>query len=234
MSLVIYEQPRLVFIHIPKSGGTSITLALRQAALQQGWREIVHEFYTHISLSKLSAAMAQAQDGASPLSLAALSPEWLETARIFAMIRNPWARMVSLYSFRLERALARIEQRSLCKQVKKSDPVQDLAIVAEMRQLGFSRWLQSTRLQEALYGVPLTQKSQLSWCRDASGNLGRCKLLRLESPDTQFLASVGVSILPRVNRSGVNGAYQACYDGDAQRFVAHHFAEDIEWGGYVF
>jgi hypothetical protein len=218
MSLLIYQEPPLAFIHIPKSGGSSMTMAIKDAARRNHWVEQAHTLHTHAGCSDLCQIVSE---------------QWLATAQVATVLRNPWARMLSLYHFRLSRALARIASRANFQTVK-SDPANDAAIVAEMQEQGFSRWLQGARLHEVLYGLPLTQKSQLSWCRDAQGVVRVNSFLKLEALDRAILAQLGIDQLPHLNKSRASDDYRSHYDAGARDFVARHFAEDIECGGYRF
>lgn len=220
MSLLVYEDQGIAFVHIPKSGGTSVTNALILTARQGGWAPLQHKLYTHADFVELKKIV---------------SDSFISNAKIFSVIRNPWDRLVSLYEFRLARALERIRLRSF-GHVYDIDLADDLSIVEQMQGLGFCRWLQSSTLHEARYGIPITRKSQLSWCRDESGRIGVSNILLLEAIDMEFLSLVGVNSLPHMNKSkrSPDQKYQSYYDFRSREFVEFYFGEDIEFGSYVF
>jgi hypothetical protein len=216
--MLIFDKPSLAFIHIPKSGGDSMTSALAQAAARHGWTP--------------HPAVLAKHDGAQALTNA-VAADWLAGAVVLAIVRNPWARLASLHDFRLQRAEQRLAKRA-AGIATKSDLDTDVAIVEEMRALGFCRWLTSTRLHEETYGVPLTRKPQLSWCRDAQGAFLATEVLRLESMDAGLLERLGIGRFPHVHRTEAPARYQDRYDAQAIDFVRRHFAEDIEFGRYRF
>jgi len=220
MSLVVFDNPALAFIHIPKSGGTSVSAAIAMAGNNNGWEFKQNNLYTHADLSDLICLMGE---------------DWGARADIIAVIRNPWDRLVSLYNFRLTKAIQWIDQRAQGQTVKRgtSDKI-DKEAVAEMQELGFIRWILETRCHEEQYGMPLTRKPQISWCRDAKGYLSVTKLMKLGSLDMDYFRSIGVTSIPELNRFRVSCEYRNLYDTRARHFVQKYFEEDIDVGRYSF
>lgn len=126
----------------------------------------------------------------------------MKSADIFTVIRNPFDRLVLLYNFRLYSAKQRICHDNLNKlEVKIKCDIQDRQIVYEMETLGFSRWICDTRLHEERYGISITYKSQLSWCRDCVGNLRVSKFLKFEHIYFEYPSSLGITELPLIHQS---------------------------------
>jgi hypothetical protein len=220
LGLILFSEPPLAFIHIPKSAGTSIGTALARAGKTNGWLPKAHDLHSHAGVADLAGFMGE---------------HWMGGAEIIAVIRNPWDRLVSLYNFRLAVARQRIEKRARGEFVKAGiSDEQDRQIVDELQGLGFSRWLRESRLHEERYGVPATRKSQMSWCCDAAGVSRVTRLLKLERLDMEYLRRLGADEIPELNRLRTAGDYRKYYDDEAIGFVGKYFAADIEAGGYEF
>lgn len=134
----------------------------------------------------------------------------------FGFIRNPWARMVSLYRFMCQRKW------------KHGDPYDPEAI----RKAGFREWLlhHPFVMREDVVTVPLQNRSQMYW-------LAGCDFIgRTEDMPSSFRAAclrAGIKgrTLPHINRTR-GGDWRLEYDDTTAEHVARHFAADIAFGGY--
>ena len=91
------RQRRLVFLHIPKTAGTSIEQAL---GLHGPWDQ--ENLATGFGLVKSRNLLARNLSSnflqhLSLLELEALFPEALEDAELFTVVRDPWARLLSSF-----------------------------------------------------------------------------------------------------------------------------------------
>lgn len=89
-SISLKNQPNSIFVHIPKTGGTTLNAAMRGAY----WQSEPDEFYRHILSDKSS--------NAGDIFDEKLNDKYIG-ATIFMMVRNPVDRMVSEYYFIKER-----------------------------------------------------------------------------------------------------------------------------------
>jgi hypothetical protein len=214
----INHDARLVFIHIPKTGGTSIEAALgmfhrwqdenTDAAfgliqspqwMSRGW---VSSFLQHLSYSEL----------------AELAPAEVMTGYFsFAWIRNPWDRMVSVYSNTDPHLLGEADQSGL-----------------QLRGLRFPDFVAALEGFEHVHLRP-----QHEFILTADGQtlvdfVGRFEHFARDF--TQLVQSARLRpglVLPHKNASGHAG-YRSLYDEASRRAVEHRYAADIERFGYRF
>lgn len=199
---LLSRDPFFIFVHIPKTGGSSLTAALRNPSC------LAHGLGTHASFCQAVAAHPA-----------------FAAAPVYAVFRNPWARLWSLYNFALNSAIERIEARKRGEPVKtKHDARQDKRDVEEMLRLGFSTWVMAGRTN--------------------NGHNTRCQLdfvkspqlipLRFESLAEEAGELLGLD-LPRINPTVyISRDYRPQYSPAARHFVAEVYGPDIERFGYRF
>jgi hypothetical protein len=214
--MIISRGRSYAFVHIPKTGGTSMALALEARAMKDDImlgdtpkalkrRGRVKGVLTRGRLWK-HATLADIDGLVSTAELAEMFT--------FTLVRNPWDRMVSYYHWLLEQTFDHPAVR-LAK-------AQDFA--------GFLR-------------APSTQKAQRDWpaaryMTDASG-VERCALyIRLEhfaADVAPLTAHLGFDLeLPRANRSDRGGSFQTYYTDETREIVATCCARDIKRFDYKF
>ncbi|MCM2291260.1 sulfotransferase family protein [Allorhizobium sp. BGMRC 0089] len=193
-----------IFIHVPKTAGRAITKRLG------GESDAVP---THLPYHRLSDFNI-----ASPFT--------------FGFVRNPWDRLVSLYSFMCQKPLQSYES-PLYQQ--------------HIRDIGFKAWLlddgffmkQDEHWQcESLQ--PMQRRSQMFWL-EGCDFIGRVEtinddFIRLRKQlglKPRLAEWFGLPALSRKNASK-RGAYRDYYDSRSIDFVAEHFAAEIDRFGYRF
>ncbi|MEL6913629.1 MAG: sulfotransferase family 2 domain-containing protein [Pseudomonadota bacterium] len=214
---MIYAPERgYLFIHIPKTGGTSLAKALEAKAkpgdimagdtpkARRRKRRLEGlpargRLWKHSTLRDL--------DGW-------LGPAELEELFIFTMVRNPWDRLVSYYHW--------LRAQSF-----------DHAAVSLAKSTDFSGFLAHPHTAESLRAAPYS-----SYVVDASGQ-ERCHLfIRLEHHREDLAgleAAVGFRVnLPHENRSERPADYRSIYSESDSLRVAELCAEDIARFGYRF
>jgi len=167
----------------------------------------------------------------------------------FGFMRNPWARMVSLYRF-------------LCqKNFKKRDNFDQEAV----RRMGFKRWLLEDEfimteddhpegepwvmkdhwrmppVEDEPFGakppreryLKAMQRRPQMWWLEGCDFIGK-----LENVDTDWtkaleLGGIKARSLPHSNRTK-GGDWRLEHNDQTIEFIAEHFAPDIEFGGYTF
>ena len=205
-----------VFVHIPKTGGTSLALALEGRAMKDDImlgdtpkalkrRHRVRDVRTKGRLWK-HATLADIDGLVSPAELAKMFT--------FTLVRNPWDRMVSYYHWLRDQDFAH--------------PAVTLAKAQD-----FSGFLRD----------PDTQRVQQDWpaaryMTDVQG-VERCDLyIRLEHFEADvapLAAHLGFDLsLPRVNRSDRAARFQDYYTDETRQIVARCCAIDIKRFDYRF
>ena len=215
--MIVSRARNYVFVHIPKTGGTSLALALegraakddiligdtpkarRRRKRQQGLKA-AGRLWKHASLAEIDGLVA---------------PEELAGMFVFTIVRNPWDRMVSYYRWLREQEF-------------------DHPAVGLAARLDFSAFLAHPLIAESFRAAPC--KSHVT---DASG-VERCDLyLRFEdmAPGLALVEErLGLRLgpLPHVNRSKRLRDWRRYYsDADAAR-LAEICARDIADFGYGF
>jgi hypothetical protein len=205
---------RFLFIHVPKTGGNSLFQALREYSderiitpgpVQDGIERFgtVNDAYPtivkHSSLSEYQAA---------------LPTEVFQSLYKFAVLRNPWERMISWF-FSPHRQLPQKARRLW----------QGAGEWSREKFLAFLTRRQATRHYTCLPGAP-TLSHDLDF------------LMRFERLDEDFAEvckrlEIPARPLPKYNRS-TRQHYSHYYDDDLVALVGGMFPEEIEFGGYRF
>ncbi|WP_298858032.1 sulfotransferase family 2 domain-containing protein [uncultured Sulfitobacter sp.] len=214
--MILSRGRKYLFIHAPKTGGTSMALALEARAMKddimlgdtpkarQRRKKLVDvqaagRLWKHSTLAEL--------DGLVTL-------EELDDLFIFTMVRNPWDRMVSYYYW--------LRAQSF------DHPIVELA-----KERTFEAFV-----AEPLIAQSFSRATAASYVTDAQGVERECLFIRLEhlAQDLAPLeAHLGFALdIPHVNRSMRAGHYRDAYRDDARAQVADYCAADIARFGYRF
>lgn len=205
-----------LFIHAPKTGGTSMALALEARAM----KDDVMLGDTPKALNRRRRLKGVQTRGrlwkhATLADLDGLvTPQMLTGLFVFTMVRNPWDRVVSYYHWlRMQRF--------------------DHPVVGLAQALDFHDFALHPQVCDVLRANPAR-----CYVSDATG-AQRCDLfIRLEHMETDVApleAHLGFSLdLPHANRSPRDADYRHYYASDTQAAVATACAEDIARFGYSF
>ncbi|MFP7672636.1 sulfotransferase family 2 domain-containing protein [Marivita sp. S0852] len=214
--MIISPGRQFVFVHIPKTGGTSMALALESRAHRddiligdtpkaqkrkgrlksltaKGW------LWKHSTLADM--------DGVLP-------PRTLSAMFVFTLVRNPWDRMVSYYHWLRDQRF-------------------DHPAVTLARSVSFDAFVLHDQTRDALSATPYS-----SYMRPADGTDLLCHYIRLEhlAADIAPLeAHLGFSLqIPHVNRSNRPADYRRAYTDETRTAVENICAQDIAQFHYQF
>ena len=215
--MILSRGRRYIFIHIPKTGGTALTLALearamkddvlvgdtpkaRARAARQKGLVTAGRLWKHATLADIDGLV---------------SPEELADFFIFTLVRNPWDRMVSYYHWLQGQRF-------------------DHPAVALAKSMDFSAFLNHPVILESFRRWPAA-----AYLRGADGKIHASLYARLEHLEADLApleAHLGFALtpLPRANESARPRDWRGLYSDRDAGLVAALCAEDIGRFGYSF
>jgi hypothetical protein len=226
---VSYEK-RAVFIHIPKTGGMSVTRSLRDAGLDFDFcgEPLNTRLLKHPDPASILAILERSQSGVPahipqdhlPATvLRSLLDEPWDHFYKFSFVRNPWDKEVSRYWY-LRRLLAMPEYDA------QTGEIHDLV----RRSDTFEKFMELYPIDERI--------DMSSYLVDESGAdlvdfVGRVETL--EADFASVCKRLGLpAALVHINRSERTPSYAHYYTPKTQAAVARRFARDIDRFGYRF
>lgn len=214
--MIISTGRRYVFVHMPKTGGTSLALALEQRAMKD---DILLGDTPKAIKRRRRAKSLNAQGRLWKHSTLAdidgvLSTQAIEGMFVFTLVRNPWDRIVSYYHW--------LRAQSF-----------DHPDVARAQELDFAGFVLHPATLRTFYHNPARTYVTMS------NGIEKCDaFIRLECfrDDAQCLVDhLGFELtLPHLNRSDRDRDYCQYYVAKTREAVARAFAEDIRRFGYRF
>ncbi|WP_375569604.1 sulfotransferase family 2 domain-containing protein [Seohaeicola saemankumensis] len=214
--MIISPGRRYIFVHIPKTGGTALAMALEGRARAD---DILLGDTPKAQRRKHRLKGVQAAGRLWKHSTLAdidglVSREDIAQSYCFTLVRNPWDRMVSYYHWLRSQDF--------------DHPAVELA-----KGLAFSGFLNHPQTSASLRAWPYARHM-----RDAGG-VERCAAyVRLENLDEDaapLWAHLGFRLdIDRVNQSDRDADYRGYYSPDDAALVGDLCAEDIARFGYSF
>jgi hypothetical protein len=214
--VIISRGRRYIFVHIPKTGGTSLSLALEERAKRDDL--LVGDTPKALRRKHRLKGLASAGRLWKHSTLAdidgILTPQELEGMFTFCIVRNPWDRVVSYYHWLRSQSF---EHRSV--------------LLAKSRS--FEGFLRDRDLQDSLRLSPAR-----FYMTDATGT-ERCRLcIRLEAfraDAAPLFEHLGFEVsLPHLNASARATDFRTYYTDELAGIVADVCAEDIDRFRYAF
>ncbi|MEM7472610.1 MAG: sulfotransferase family 2 domain-containing protein [Pseudomonadota bacterium] len=206
-----------LFVHIPKTGGTSMALALERRAARDDImlgdtpkarkrRERVKDavsagrLWKHSSLRDLDGLLTPAQ---------------ISNARVFTMVRNPWDRMVSYYHW-----------------LRAQDFSHEAVRIAKAAE--FSQFLNHAHTQATFRANPYASYVTDRDGRECCDLFVRLEHLTEDLPKLEALIGLKLGVLPHENASNRAKRFQTYYTHADRNLLAELCAADIERFRYVF
>lgn len=207
--MLISDSKQFVFVHVPKTGGSSLHRLLKPHALDKNPNR-VYSLLRPLGLPRDYRRFRFLTHGPLIAAERVMPAPTFHSYFKFAFVRNPWARLVSEYNALMGKPHHRRHRR-----------------VARLG--GFAQYL----LGEA----PSVVGNQLDLLLDSTGRIGVDFVGRFETlADHIREVCDRLSIpseLPHVNRSAPVD-YRDFYDDDTRLYVRKHWARDVEAFGYEF
>ncbi len=215
--MIISPARRYIFVHIPKTGGTSLALALEARAKADdiliGDTPKAKARKRRLKGLECSGRLWKHSRISDIEGLAAAEP--LEKFFVFTIVRDPWERVLSLYHWLRDQTFSHIS-------------------VDRAKSLSFKDFV-----ADAEMAAMLSHDRTRAYTTDATGQDRATAILRLEHIECDLApleAHLGFKIgpLPHANRSDRPENTRAAYDAESVARVARYFAEDIARFGYRF
>lgn len=215
--MIISRGRRYIFVHIPKTGGTSLSLALEDRAMKDDILvgDTPKATQRRRRLKTLTASGRLWKHSGLRDIAGVLSDEEIEAFFVVTLVRNPWDRMVSYYHWLREQNW-------------------DHAAVSLAKSTAFSDFIMHADTQRTIKAA-----NYASYVTDCHG-VEQCDLyVKLEELDqdlTPFEQHLGFSLgkVGQINRSNRDPDYRVYYDDQTAEAVAQFCASDIKRFGYSF
>jgi len=209
---MISHKYKCIFVHIPKTGGTSIENIVwplkSDRVVENLWMGAIKPYYNKYQtggLQHLTSNQIETEVGS----------EVFNSYYKFAVIRNPWEKAVSQFIY--------------MKQKRK-----------DLRKfIGMTRWTSFRKYLHLITKIEHVQwMKQVDFIFDKNGNLNVDKIIRFENLEKEFhetreLIGIPYMKLPHDNKSK-RKHYTKYYNKRTQQMVAELYKEDIEAFDYTF
>ncbi len=215
--MIISRGRRYIFVHVPKTGGTSLAMALENRAMKD---DILlgdtPKAKRRRHRVKGAASRGRLWKHSKLVDIEGLvTPREIAEFRVFTLVRNPWDRMVSYYHWLQDQRF-------------------DHPAVSLAKSCDFSGFVNAPPTIESFRAG-----NAVDYVRDASG-AQRCDLfIRLEHleedlPKLEAMLDMKLGEIPHLNRSDRNLPLAQYYSAADRQLVCQFAAPDIEAFGYEF
>jgi hypothetical protein len=216
--MLLSHRYRFLFVHIAKTGGTSVRAALQRRMWADPWRipMFICSRMSHLSGHRLACKLPRHAKAIAAREM--LPHEFYQSLFKFCFVRNPWDLQVSSFHH------IRRERPHLLQ------GLDDFAAFIRYK-------LDPERPYQ--YHMDISVERQSDYVTDLHGNqivdfIGRFE--RLEEDYAFILRRIGfaAALLPQRRTAKDRRDYRQYYTDDIAQRVAMHYREDIERFGYRF
>lgn len=214
--MIISRGRRYIFVHIPKTGGTAMALALEARAKADDILigDTPKAVKRRGRVKKLAARGRLWKHSTLADIDGVVTREEMNDLLIFTLVRNPWDRVVSYYHWLRDQSF--------------EHPAVTLA-----QTLDFNDFLRAPHVQQSLRATPARH-----YVTDAAGQERDAHFIRLEHLAEDLApveAHLGFALeIPRANASDRAADYRGYFTDETAAIVATLCAEDISRFGYSF
>lgn len=214
--MIISRGRSYIFVHIPKTGGTSLALALESRAMRDDLMlgDTPKALKRRKKLKSVEARGRLWKHSTLADIEGLVSAEEIGQMLCFTLVRNPWDRMVSYYHW--------LKVQSF-----------EHPAVGVARTLGFAEFLRAPAVTGPFKANPYS-----SYMRRSDGQVSHLLYIRLEQFEQDarpLFEHLGFEIsLPRENQSTRARDYRSYYTAEDVQVVAEICSEDIAAFGYQF
>lgn len=205
--MIVAENPKFIFVHVYKTGGTSIKRSLRRYAMQPG-QEFANFFFKRLGIRQFGPTYYPDHFSASDL-IEQIGQQKFKSYFSFGFVRNPWSWEVSTYKYILKN--------------RKHPDHQRVSSFHDFRE--YLHWRCDGRFQ-------LQQDFLYHDGKQVVDFVGRFE--HLERDFQEICLRLNLSHrLPALNQSGGRG-FRRYYTSDLIEMVRSTYRPDIEEFGYRF
>jgi hypothetical protein len=207
-----FKNPKATFIHIPKTGGSSF----------EQW---VYNNVSDYDRQDKHATYNQSKE------------IWNDLGTTFTFVRNPFARIVSMYHFIGQRAIERNQKRTQGLKVKKSTSLEGDTKIEELYNKGFNYWLTSlyndtNEFIDTPNGDWSRKNPQTYWLENSADIIIKLEEINQKILILEELFNCKIN-LPHVNKSN-HKHYSEYYNNSTKKIIEELFITDLETFGYEF
>jgi hypothetical protein len=205
--MLLSKKQKFIFIHIPKTAGTSVFNALKLFVL---WQYIATRILHKFNISPPFDPIPFPSHATATELIEAMGKETFDLYFSFAIVRNPWDLQVSLYKYILREE--KHHHHSLVKSFA-----------------NFDKYLEWRCSEEVILQKDFIYSKEGELLVDFVG-----RFENLEADFAKICDRIGISTsLPRLNVSNTK-PYQEYYNEKTKELLRETFKEDIDLLGYDF
>ena len=215
-----------IFIHIPKNGGMTLRKhdLIKKHIIIALPRNHKEPEYTKNVLKTMNETGDE--PGYEHARWRDLNPELIMNNKAFAIVRNPWARVVSRYMF-AKKVIETEKDSGQYGNTEYADVSSFKAFLEERHKWGNKKymWHRAVRGWYPAYDYVCDNKDNV-----------RCDIIRLEHIDEELPKYFGIekiNISPR-NVTGYKKDYKDFYTKETIQIVADWYKKDIDFWGFDF
>lgn len=217
--MIIDECNRFIFFALPKTGTTSLEVAMANIGKHETARKpFRNEFFVGDRALRIRPGCRRHM---KPRELRILHPGIFASCHKVAFVRNPWDRLISIYFFTTEKRYGFPPMEKLSKRAIRA-AVRDYRDGIGARKVGGKR----------------VGGYQIDWLSGGEGKILVDRVCRFEKIEEEYVSLMKLTgyvsrRLPRVNNT-THRNYRSYYTSETRALVRRLLAVDIEAFGYCF